>query len=82
MTYYNTFLRCLDFNLKHAGNVSCYLLSVLCLLLMHYANTPMQYIAIFHGCKNVNFQMNSFFFICFLFLLKNIDCGYTLEQPH
>ena len=24
-------------------------------LLFHYANTPMQYTAIFHGCKNVNF---------------------------
>ena len=23
----------------------------------HYANTPMQYTAIFHGCKNVHFQM-------------------------
>ena len=22
----------------------------------HYANTPMQYTAIFHGCKNVHFQ--------------------------
>ena len=23
----------------------------------HYANTPMQYTAIFHGCKNVHFQL-------------------------
>ena len=23
----------------------------------HYANTPMQYTAILHGCKNDNFQM-------------------------
>ena len=23
----------------------------------HYANTPMQYTAIFHGCKSVNFKM-------------------------
>ena len=23
----------------------------------HYANTPMQYTTIFHGCKNVHFQM-------------------------
>ena len=31
----------------------------LCHLLVHYENTSMQYIhvAIFHGCKNVNFQM-------------------------
>ena len=36
-----------------------------------YANTPMQYKAIFHGCKNVHFQMN-FFYIFFLFLLKTL----------
>ena len=23
----------------------------------HYENTPMQYTAIFHGCKNVHFQI-------------------------
>ena len=47
--------------------------------LKHYANTPMQYTAIFHVCKNVNFQMKN----CdlFLFLLPKIDCGYTLEPP-
>ena len=45
----------------------------------HYANTPMQYTAIFHGCKNVNFQMkNSNVFLIFA---QNIDCGYTLEPP-
>ena len=46
---------------------------------IHYDNTPMQYIAIFHGCKNVNFQMKN----CNIFLIcaKNIDCGYTLEPP-
>ena len=38
----------------------------------------MQYIAIFHGCKNDNFQMkNSDIFI----FAKKIDCGYTLEPP-
>ena len=26
----------------------------------HYENTPMQYIVIFHGCKNDNFQLNFF----------------------
>ena len=35
---------------------------------VHYANMSMQYTAIFHGCKNVHFQMN-FFFIFFLLLL-------------
>ena len=43
----------------------------------HYANTPMQYTAIFHRCKNVNFQIKK----CNIFLnfAQNIDCGYTLE---
>ena len=46
---------------------------------VHYANTSMQYTAIFHGCKNDNFQMN--FFNIFLIFAQNIDCGYTLEPP-
>ena len=45
----------------------------------HYANTPMQYTAIFHGCKNVNFQMKNFHI--FLIFAQNIDCGYSLEPP-
>ena len=45
----------------------------------HYENTPMQYTAIFHGCKNDNFQMK--FFDIFLIFAQNIDCGYTLEPP-
>ena len=48
-------------------------------LIMHYANTPMQYAAIFHGCKNDNFQMK--FFDIFHIFAQNIDCGYTLEPP-
>ena len=39
----------------------------------------MQYTAIFHGCKNDNFQM--IFFYIFLIFAQNIDCGYTLEPP-
>ena len=47
---------------------------------LHYENTPMQYTAIFYGCKNDNFQMkNSDIFLIFA---QNIDCGYTLEPPH
>ena len=46
----------------------------------HYANMPMQYTAIFHGCKNVHFQMN--FLNIFLIFAQNIDRGYTLEPPH
>ena len=43
-------------------------------------NTPMQYLAIFHGCENDNFQIKN----CDIFLsfAQNIDCGYTLEPPH
>ena len=45
----------------------------------HYENTPMQYTAIFNGCKNNNFQMkNSDIFLIFA---QNIDCLYTLEPP-
>ena len=39
----------------------------------HYASMPMQYTAIFHGCKNDNFQMK--FFNIFLIFAQNIDCG-------
>ena len=38
----------------------------------------MQYTAIFHGCKNVHFQMK--YFNIFLIFAQNIDCGYTLER--
>ena len=48
-------------------------------LFTHYENTPMQYTAIFHGCKNVHFQMKTF--KIFLTVAQNIDCGYTLEPP-
>ena len=40
---------------------------------------PMRYNAIFHGCKNVNFQMKNY--NIFLIFAQNIDCGYTLEVP-
>ena len=39
-----------------------------------------QYTAIFHGCKNDNFQMNFFQYI-FRIFAQNLDCGYTLEPP-
>ena len=38
-----------------------------------------QYTAIFHGCKNDNFQTK--FFYIFLIFAQNIDYGYTLEPP-
>ena len=38
-----------------------------------------QYTAIFHGCKNDNFQMK--IFDIFLIFAQNIDCRYTLEPP-
>ena len=49
------------------------------LLSLHYANMSVQYTAIFHGCKNDNFQMK--IFDIFLIFAQNIDCGYTLEPP-
>ena len=45
----------------------------------HYANMSVQYTAIFHGCKNDNFQKK--IFDIFLIFAQNIDCGYTLEPP-
>ena len=39
-----------------------------------------KHIAVFHGCKNDNFQLN-FFDYCHI-IAQNIDCGYTLEPPH
>ena len=47
---------------------------------VHYENTPMQYTGIFHGCKNVIFQMKSFNSL--IIFAQNIDCRYTLEPPH
>ena len=47
---------------------------------LHYENMPMQHTAIFHGCKNDNFQL--IFFDNFHIFAQNIDCGYTLEPPH
>ena len=46
---------------------------------VHYDDTPVQYTAIFHGCKNDEFQMK----ICDIFPIfaQNIDRGYTLEPP-
>ena len=40
----------------------------------------MQNTAIFHGCKNGNFQMKN----CDIFIIfaLNIDRGYMLEPPH
>ena len=46
----------------------------------HYENRSIQYTAIFHSCKNDNFQMKNF--DIFLILTQNIDCWYTLEKPH
>ena len=48
--------------------------------ILHYANTPMQYTAIFHAYKNVHFQMKKY--NIFLIFAQNIDCGYTLQPPH
>ena len=36
---------------------------------IHYPNAPMQYTAIFHGCKNENLQMKNYIYFL-LFALK------------
>ena len=43
----------------------------------HYASISVQYTAIFHGCKNGNFQVIK----CdiFLILAQNIDHGYMMR---
>ena len=38
-----------------------------------------QYTAIFHSCKNDNFQTK--IFDIFLIFVQNMDCGHTLEPP-
>ena len=45
----------------------------------HGNNSPMQYTAIFHGCRNGNFFMKK----CDIFHIsaQNIEDGYTLEPP-
>ena len=45
----------------------------------HCDNTPMQYTALFQGCKNDNFQMN--YCDTFLIFAFNIGSWYTLEPP-
>ena len=40
---------------------------------LHYENMSMQHTAIFHGCKNGNFQLKMFDF--FHIFAQNIDCG-------
>ena len=50
------------------------------MILEHYAHNPIQYTAILHSCKNVNFQLKNF--DVFLIFAQNIDCEYSLEPPH
>ena len=48
------------------------------MFLIHCANMPMyKYTAIFHGCKNDNFQKKTH--DIFLIFAQNIDFGYTFE---
>ena len=45
----------------------------------HYEYKPMRCTAIFHGCKNDNFQMK--YCNSFNIFAQNIDCGYSLKPP-
>ena len=40
---------------------------------LHFENTPMQHTAIFHGCKNDNFQLKFFDYIHIF--AQNINCA-------
>ena len=53
------------------------LIEIHCPGLNHYENLLMQYTGIFKVVKMFIFSRKILIF--FLFLLKNIDCGYTLE---
>ena len=48
-------------------------------MLKHYENTPIQIYWKIHRQKLKVFQIKILIF--FIFLLKNIDCGYSLEPP-
>ena len=45
---------------------------------MHYENTPIQILQV-SPPKTESFQIKILIF--FIFLFKNIDCGYSLEPP-
>ena len=47
---------------------------------VHYDNTPMQYTAIFHGCKNNDFQRKNCEF--FLIFAQNINLEAVLTSTH
>ena len=68
------------FSNKTYDGLECQMLHIkLCGERSHYANMSVQYTAMFHRCKNGNFQINK----CNIFLIfaQNIDRGYTLEPP-
>ena len=50
-------------------------LNLVVLNVRHYANMPMQYVALFKGCKNDNFQ------VIFLIIFLTFAQRYTLEPP-
>ena len=59
-------------------NRFCYFLFVGVFLASHYENTPIVYIAVFHGCKKGDFQMKNY--DIFLIFAQNIDRGYTMRR--
>ena len=46
---------------------------------LHYDKTPMQYAAIFHGCKNDIFQLNLF---DYFHTFERVPTIYVLEQKY
>ena len=65
-----------NFKVLQKGGLSVALINP---YLTHYENMPMQYIENFLVAKIEIFIRNVLIF--FLFLLQNIDCGYSLEPP-
>ena len=61
---------CLGDRLEHS--ISVYKSGVQMGLTYHYENMPMQYTAIFQGCKNNNFQIKT---VMFSYFLKTLIAG-------
>ena len=72
---------CSEYTFLHSEAQICYLFTYIrsCILLAHYENTPIQIYWKFHHQKLKVFRSKFWYF--FIFLLKSIDCGYSLEPP-
>ena len=60
--------------------MSCTFTVIASIMSFHYENTPIQIYRKFHHQKLEVFRQKILIF--FIFLVKNIDCGYSFEPPH